>query len=142
MAACNFSRLRSVSHRILIMGLPVLLLVQLLVSLTVPRAYSSKSGDEPAFLVISIKKSDGSASSGVRKNERDLESGVLGLWTDEDSRLTGYQDENELEGRQVIAHSLEIQVTYYLADLGGGSSRHATQKKINCCSKLIEFQYE
>ncbi|XP_050992214.1 probable methyltransferase-like protein 24 isoform X2 [Labeo rohita] len=109
MAACNFSRLRSVSHRILIMGLPVLLLVQLLVSLTVPRAYSSKSGDEPAFLVISIKKSDGSASSGVRKNERDLESGVLGLWTDEDSRLTGYQDENELEGRQAAGRELILQ---------------------------------
>ncbi len=38
------------------------------------------------------------------ENERDLESGVLGLWTnEEDSGLTGYQDENELEGPQVIS---------------------------------------
>ncbi|KAF4100455.1 probable methyltransferase-like protein 24 [Onychostoma macrolepis] len=107
MAACNYSGLRSVSHRIFIIGLPVLLLVQLLVSLTVPRASSDASGDAPAFLVISIEKSGGSASSEVRKNERDLESGVLGLWTDEkDSRLKGYQDENELEGRQAAAREL------------------------------------
>ncbi|XP_016353160.1 methyltransferase-like protein 24 [Sinocyclocheilus anshuiensis] len=110
MAACNFSGLRSISHCIFIIGLPVLLLVQLLVNLTVPRASSDASGDEPAFLVISIEKSGGSASSEVRKNERDLESGVLGLWTDEeDSRLTGYQDENELEGRQATARELILQ---------------------------------
>uniref|UniRef100_A0A8C1EMG9 Methyltransferase domain-containing protein n=1 Tax=Cyprinus carpio carpio TaxID=630221 RepID=A0A8C1EMG9_CYPCA len=110
MAACNFSGLRSISHRIFIIGLPVLLLVQLLVSLTVPRASSDASGDEPAFLVISIEKSVSSASSEVRKHERDLETGVLGLWTDEeDSRLTGYQDENELEGRQAAARELILQ---------------------------------
>ncbi|XP_073677546.1 uncharacterized protein [Garra rufa] len=109
MAACNFSGLRSVPHRIFIIGLPVVLLLQLLVSLTVPRAYSRKSGDEPAFLVISIKKSDGSTSSGVRKGERDLETGVMGIWTDEDSRLTGYQDENELEGPQAARRELILQ---------------------------------
>lgn len=106
MAACNFSGLRGISHRVCIIGLSVLLLVQLLVSLTVPRAYSSASDDEPAFLVISIEKNDGgSLTSEDRKNERDLESGVLGLWTDEDSSLTGYEDENELEGPQVISYS-------------------------------------
>lgn len=89
-----------------IIGLSVLLLVQLLVSLTAPRAFSSTSGDEPAFLVISIENSDGSLSSEVRKNDRDLESGVLGLWTDEDSGLTGYEDENELEKPQVIIYLL------------------------------------
>ncbi|XP_059412255.1 probable methyltransferase-like protein 24 isoform X1 [Carassius carassius] len=110
MAACNFSGLRSISHRIFIIGLSVLLLVQLLVSLTVPRATSDASGDEPAFLVISIEKRGGSASSEVRKNERDLESSVFGLWTDEgDSRLTGYHDENELEGLQVNSYSLVMQ---------------------------------
>lgn len=99
MAACNFSGLRGISHRAFIIGLSVLVLVQLLVSLTVPRAYSSTSDDDdPAFLVISIEKNDGrSLTSEVRKN--DLESS---LWTDEDSRLTGYEDENELEGPQVI----------------------------------------
>ncbi len=138
MAACNFSGMRSISHRIFIIGLPVLLLVQLLVSLTVPRASSDASGDAPAFLVISIEKSGGSASSEVRKNERDLESALLGLWTDEeDSRLTGYQDENELELRQVISYSLVMQVTICLSVLGGGSSECAAQKKINCPSKLI-----
>ncbi|KAK7125138.1 hypothetical protein R3I94_019239 [Phoxinus phoxinus] len=101
MAVCNFSGLRGISHRMfIIIGLSALLLVQLLVSLTVPRAFSSTSGDEPAFLVISIEKSDGSLSSEVRKNDRDLESGVLGLWTDEESGLTGYEDENEIEKPQ------------------------------------------
>lgn len=106
MAVCNFSGLRGISHRMFIIGLSVLLLVQLLVSLTVSRAFSSTSGDEPAFLVISIENSEGSLSSEFRKNDRDLESGVLGLWTDEDSGLTGYEDENELEKPQVISYSL------------------------------------
>jgi len=106
MAVCNFSGLRGISHRVFIMGLSVLLLVQLLVNLKVSRAFSSTSGDEPAFLVISIAKSDGSLSSEVRKNDRDLESGVLGLWTDEDLGLTAaYEDENELEKPQVISYS-------------------------------------
>lgn len=106
MAACNFSGLRGISHRVFIIGLSVLVLVQLLVSLTVPRAFSSTSDDQPAFLVISIEKNDGgSLTSEVRKNERDLESG---LWTDEDSRLTGYEDENELEGPQVICFYISV----------------------------------
>ncbi len=140
MAACKFSGLRSISHRIFIIGLPVLLLVQLLVSLTVPRASSDASGDAPAFLVISIEKSGGSASW-VRKNERNLESGVLGLWTDEgDSELTGYQDENELEGPQVISYSLVMQVSICLSVLAEGPSGCAAQETINCPSKLIEFK--
>ncbi|XP_067281712.1 probable methyltransferase-like protein 24 isoform X2 [Pseudorasbora parva] len=101
MAACNLSRLRSISHRMFIIGLSALLLVQLLVSLTVP--YSRRSGDEPAFLVISIEKND-LLESKVRKNERDL-----GLWTDEDSKLIGYEDENELEGPQASARELILQ---------------------------------
>lgn len=104
MAASNFSGLRGISHRVFIIGLSVLVLVQLLVSLTVPRAYSSTSDDDPAFLVISIEKNDGKLlTSEVRKN--DLESS---LWTDEDSRLTGYEDENELEGPQVICFYVSV----------------------------------
>lgn len=121
-----------------IIGLSVLLLVQLLVSLTVPRAFSSTSSDEPAFLVISIEKSDGSLSSEDRKNDRDLESGVLGLWTDEDSGLTGYEDENELEKPQVISYSLCS--TYFLPVLGGWYSSFATQKKKNTLVNGLNFK--
>lgn len=100
MAACNFNKLKGISHRVLIIGLPVLLLVQLLVSLTVTR--SSTSGDEPAFLVISIEKKNDGSLSDLRKHKRGLDSGVLAFWTVDDSRPTGYEDENELEGLQVI----------------------------------------
>ncbi|KTG39821.1 hypothetical protein cypCar_00005823, partial [Cyprinus carpio] len=73
------------------------------------RAYNNTSGDEPAFLVLSIEKSDGSASSEVRKNEGDLEISVLGLWTDEDSRLTGYRDKKEPEERQVDVGRMDLE---------------------------------
>ncbi|XP_005159833.1 probable methyltransferase-like protein 24 [Danio rerio] len=106
MAACNFNKLKGICQRIFIIGLPVLLLVQLLVSLTVTR--SSTSGDEPAFLVISIEKKNEGSLSDLRKQKRGLDSGVLGLWTAEDSRLTGYEDENELEG-QATARELILQ---------------------------------
>lgn len=114
MAACNLSGLRGISQRIFIIVLPCLLLVQLLVSLTVPHANSSKSDDEPAFLVISIEKSGGPLSSedGVGKSERDFERRRLGRSPDEDSRLAGYDDENEFDGRQVSTpEEVAIQVS-------------------------------
>lgn len=103
MAACNFSGLRGIFQRIFIIVLPFLLLVQLLVNLTVPRAFHSKTGDEPSFLVINIEKSGGSLSSddSVGKNEKDLGRRRLGRSPAEDSRLAGYDDENQFDRPQV-----------------------------------------
>ncbi|KAI7798807.1 putative methyltransferase-like protein 24, partial [Triplophysa rosa] len=110
-AASNFSGLRGIFQHIFIIVLPFLLLVQFLVSLTVPRAYNSKTGDEPAFLVINIEKSGGSLSSedSVGKNERDFESRRLGRTPEEDSRLAGYDDDNEFDGPQAVFGGLTLQ---------------------------------
>ncbi|TRZ01126.1 hypothetical protein DNTS_007851 [Danionella cerebrum] len=99
MAVCKVIVLRSIFQLVIIVGLPILLLIQLLVSLTVPRAHTA--GNEHGFLVITIEKNeDGSLASEIRNSKRGLDSGVLGPWT-ENSRMTGYEDENEFEGLQV-----------------------------------------
>nr|XP_055075563.1 probable methyltransferase-like protein 24 [Misgurnus anguillicaudatus] len=106
MAACNFNRLGGISHRIYIIVLSVLLLVQLLVSLTVMRAYiRNNTGDEPAFLIISIEKR---AEESVNKNVV-AQSGGLGRWTDAESRMTGYDDENNFDGHQAMSRKLILQ---------------------------------
>ncbi|XP_072532335.1 probable methyltransferase-like protein 24 [Salminus brasiliensis] len=111
MAACRSGGLRGLLPGIFMFALPLLLLLQLMVSLAVLRT-SPGSAEQPVFTVITIKgagrPSEAVRSAAVSTDVREVRG--LGNWPEEESAgLAAYEEEDELNSYKVTDREFVLQ---------------------------------